>query len=832
MSMDRDCGMGELRSSGGSGRFPLTRDLELHIPLPMSALPLPPTHQQGPRSASPRLGGAFSGHSPLASAASAPHVTISNAGGSVVQYHPPLYDISPAHFQHELDLALVASSPSPSPSPISRPSTSRAWRSHSLTPLGGGCPSSSSLSPAPSPCGLSVPAEWNKQARSNSLTLSNVHDPNAGVGVTFHSASSFSDVSGNGIDKNIDEIVRRLPDGSGMRELQEWLKSLRLHKYTLLLLEFTYEELLGLSEADLERKQVTTGARGKILKEIATVKERPAKMRELAAQIEAISRTNDLARLERILPELEKVILMPLKPTVAAAAAAAAQRGICSSCLSPSSMMTSSCRGCYPPISPRGAGGGPIGSNLTSSRHNSGNSVDSGTTDHDLQQLSMSSGDSTANIPGELFEILKKIGSTVLMAESFHHGVVVHFVALLERCASKEAFSAPQKQHFSAWIQRLKTVWNPTMRKSLNNKNKTVRGMDLARRPSMPGCAMAPIGTSGSRQLLMPSAAVTVTSGMLSSSPVPPCIPPPPPPPPGFIRASSPMTLKQHHPSLTPSLSLLPDRSASAVDVGAAPLQRRSVPDINVSSSCAGGGGGGASLQLFPQMKRNSYQGDHRMAPLMDAEILDLSGMDLDAQYLRQQSQSHQQQQQQHRLSCGSSHSAFTTSPTSPSRRESTMSSDSGYHHMMTPFSADGGGCSRRASQMSMESVNMGGSITSRKNSQMSDRRDSQLSALSALGGSSNSRRSSSAYGMDFSVAPTADMMYHLAPGANRRDSAMSNDSLLSVESVRYGGGVSPGCGGGGGASSGCASAEGSTDSLLEQEMHNLSLSVTEQALE
>ena len=54
-----------------------------------------------------------------------------------------------------------------------------------------------------------------------------------------------------------------------------------------------------------------------------------------------------------------------------------------------------------------------------------------------------------------------------------------------------------------------------------------------------------------------------------------------------------------------------------------------------------------------------------------------------------------------------------------------------------------------RASQMSMESVSMG--VASRKNSQMSDRRDSQLSALS--GGSGNSRRSSSAYGMDFSVS-------------------------------------------------------------------------------
>ena len=102
------------------------------------------------------------------------------------------------------------------------------------------------------------------------------------------------------------------------------------------------------------------------------------------------------------------------------------------------------------------------------------NSLDSGTTDHDLQLISSTAslGGDAANLPGELFEILKKIGSTVLMAESFHHGVVVHFVALLERCAVKEAFSAPQKQHFGAWIQRLKTVWNPTLRKSLNNKNK------------------------------------------------------------------------------------------------------------------------------------------------------------------------------------------------------------------------------------------------------------------------------------------------------------------------------------------------------------------------
>ena len=114
--------------------------------------------------------------------------------------------------------------------------------------------------------------------------------------------------------------------------------------------------------------------RGKILKEIATVKERPAKIRELAAQVDAISMASDLVRLERMLPELERILLMPLKPPPAQRphdSSGALHRGlICSSCLSPSPMsMPSCCHGCYPPISPRSPLGGYT---LASSRHNSG----------------------------------------------------------------------------------------------------------------------------------------------------------------------------------------------------------------------------------------------------------------------------------------------------------------------------------------------------------------------------------------------------------------------------------------------------------------------------
>ena len=69
-------------------------------------------------------------------------------------------------------------------------------------------------------------------------------------------------------------------------EIREWLKSLRLHKYTKILLELSYEELLQLNDEVLERKNVTLGARGKILKYIGHIKERPRTIKKLGKDIE------------------------------------------------------------------------------------------------------------------------------------------------------------------------------------------------------------------------------------------------------------------------------------------------------------------------------------------------------------------------------------------------------------------------------------------------------------------------------------------------------------------------------------------------------------------
>ena len=66
-----------------------------------------------------------------------------------------------------------------------------------------------------------------------------------------------------------------------MRGVPEWLKSLRLHKYTNLLLSLTYEEMVELDEDKLEALGVTKGARRKIVASIVKLKERQAQLKAI-----------------------------------------------------------------------------------------------------------------------------------------------------------------------------------------------------------------------------------------------------------------------------------------------------------------------------------------------------------------------------------------------------------------------------------------------------------------------------------------------------------------------------------------------------------------------
>ena len=64
-----------------------------------------------------------------------------------------------------------------------------------------------------------------------------------------------------------------------------WLKSLRLHKYAKIFTDITYDEMLNLTEDYLESKDVTKGARNKIILCIQKIKER----KKLLLQLEKVS---------------------------------------------------------------------------------------------------------------------------------------------------------------------------------------------------------------------------------------------------------------------------------------------------------------------------------------------------------------------------------------------------------------------------------------------------------------------------------------------------------------------------------------------------------------
>lgn len=204
-------------------------------------------------------------------------------------------------------------------------------------------------------------------------------------------------------------------------EIREWLKSLRLHKYTKILLELSYEELLLLTDEALEKRNVTLGARGKILKNIGLIRDRPNALRDLAKELADVSQGNDSDGLVRILRELEAIVLMPLKP--------------------------------YRP-------------DLISSRHDSG--FDSGL-EEDNPGL-------RGDVPGQIFDVLKTISTEIFVKEYTNHEVVTVFACLLEKCIKREAYNASHKQLISGWLQKLKTLWNPPhIKKATDYKKRPFR---------------------------------------------------------------------------------------------------------------------------------------------------------------------------------------------------------------------------------------------------------------------------------------------------------------------------------------------------------------------
>ena len=95
-----------------------------------------------------------------------------------------------------------------------------------------------------------------------------------------------------------------------MKDVNIWLKSLRLHKYSELFAKFSYQEMMDLTEEELEKEGVTKGARHKIILNINKLKNRSNNLKALEQSLEE----EGCSFVRQALNELKSMLNTPIKP--------------------------------------------------------------------------------------------------------------------------------------------------------------------------------------------------------------------------------------------------------------------------------------------------------------------------------------------------------------------------------------------------------------------------------------------------------------------------------------------------------------------------------------
>ncbi|XP_067119817.1 protein Smaug homolog 1 isoform X2 [Centruroides vittatus] len=228
--------------------------------------------------------------------------------------------------------------------------------------------------------------------------------------------------SGSGSESHADEAKSSFNiDGSGMKDVPAWLKSLRLHKYCHLFSHVTYEEMMMLTEEDLEMKNVTKGARHKIILSIQKLKGRQNLLRCLEKDIQ------EGGSMCSALTELKAMIQTPIK----------AFQSLKDSSLESQSLL------CCP----------------------SQNS-DAGVSDNDLASA-VPDGD----LPGQFTRLMGKICTNLLVSSKPDDENLNAFIMLIDKCLSHEAFTPLQKRRLFSWKQQIQKAWHPLpSRRSLDSR--------------------------------------------------------------------------------------------------------------------------------------------------------------------------------------------------------------------------------------------------------------------------------------------------------------------------------------------------------------------------
>uniref|UniRef100_S4RUV1 Sterile alpha motif domain containing 4B n=1 Tax=Petromyzon marinus TaxID=7757 RepID=S4RUV1_PETMA len=306
-----------------------------------------------------------------------------------------------------------------------------------------------SASPTPTSAASSLAHQWlsHEDLRPRGVPASEPHAPLSPQGSVASSGSGGS--SGDHPDDG-PPLARNtfLEEGSGMRDVPAWLKSLRLHKYAGLFSQLTYEEMMSLTEKHLEHQNYCASEDHMLPRGITKTAER---------SIVVLNHSQDIMEggslVRAALQELHQMILTPIKMYSPASASA------------PSAHKGEHARRREVGNSPSASGRPPLagmersdfsGLGTLSAAHGDGLGGSAGAANEGTH---VSEGD----LPGQFTRVMGTCPvCTQLLVSHPDEDSVASYLQLLDKCLGHEAFTETQKKRLVSWklqVQKLLRIF-------------------------------------------------------------------------------------------------------------------------------------------------------------------------------------------------------------------------------------------------------------------------------------------------------------------------------------------------------------------------------------
>ncbi|XP_060117818.1 protein Smaug homolog 1 isoform X2 [Heteronotia binoei] len=274
-----------------------------------------------------------------------------------------------------------------------------------------------------------------------------------------------------------------------------WLKSLRLHKYAALFSQMTYDEMMALTECQLEAQNVTKGARHKIVISIQKLKERQNLLKSLERDI------LEGGNLRVPLQELHQMILTPIK-AYSSCNSTADEHGRESEPRHPASLISSEGQGsdCKD-----AASGGMQHHHLPGCEGESGGAP-------------LPEGD----IPGQFTKVMGKVCTQLLVSRPDEENIS-SYLQLIDKCLIHEAFTETQKKRLLSWKQQVQKLFRSFPRRSILDlsgyRQQRARGFGQSSSLPTAGSVGAGMARRNPRQFQIPSRNLPTTRlGLLGPS--------------------------------------------------------------------------------------------------------------------------------------------------------------------------------------------------------------------------------------------------------------------------------------------------------------------------